>query len=334
MQFDIWNRRYTGSKYKLSTWISEIIDQYCKGDTFCDIFAGTGIVSYDRLNKQKEIIINDFLYSNEIIYKAFFVQKPFDEKIISDYSKMFSKIIPKTSDSNYVSDNFGNKFFSLNDAVKIGVIREIIEQANELNEKERAILLASLLYSIDRIANTVGHYEAYIKNTNLEDRFSFDLIHPYKTDSEIKIFRANANELAKTLDCDIVYLDPPYNSRQYSRFYHLLENITKWDKPQLYGTAQKPLPENMSDYCKTKALSAFTDLIEKLKCNYILVSYNNTYNSKSSSSKNKMELEDIERVLHAKGSVLKFETAHPYFNAGKTNFENHKELLYLVEVKK
>ena len=61
MQFDIWNRRYTGSKYKLSTWISEIIDQYCKGDTFCDIFAGTGIVSYDRLNKQKEIIINDFI---------------------------------------------------------------------------------------------------------------------------------------------------------------------------------------------------------------------------------------------------------------------------------
>lgn len=233
MQFDIWNRRYTGSKYKLSTWISEIVDQYCKGDTFCDIFAGTGIVSYARLNKQKEIIMNDFLYSNEIIYKAFFLQKPFDEKSISDYSKMFSKIVPKASDLNYVSDNFGNKFFSLNDAVKIGVIREIIEQANELNEKERAILLASLLYSIDRIANTVGHYDAYIKNINLEDRFSFDLIHPYKTDSEIKIFRANANELAKTLDCDIVYLDPPYNSRQYSRFYHLLENITKWDKSNL-----------------------------------------------------------------------------------------------------
>ena len=61
--FDLWNRRYTGSKYKLSSWISKLIEENCEGGSFCDIFAGTGIISYTMLNKMKKIYINDFLYS-------------------------------------------------------------------------------------------------------------------------------------------------------------------------------------------------------------------------------------------------------------------------------
>lgn len=61
--FDIWNRRYTGSKYKLSSWISKLIEENCEGNFFCDIFAGTGIISYTMLNKMKKIYINDFIYS-------------------------------------------------------------------------------------------------------------------------------------------------------------------------------------------------------------------------------------------------------------------------------
>ena len=61
IMFDIWNRRYTGSKYKLSSWISELIAENCKGNSFCDIFAGTGIISYSMLEKMKKIYINDFL---------------------------------------------------------------------------------------------------------------------------------------------------------------------------------------------------------------------------------------------------------------------------------
>ena len=126
----------------------------------------------------------------------------------------------------------------------------------------------------------------YMKNICIliKDLFSFELITPieYK-DKKITITRKDANELAKEIKADIVYIDPPYNSRQYSRFYHLLENITQWKKPPLYGEACKPEAENMSDYCRNSATSTFEDLISSLKCNYIVVSYNNTYNSKSSS---------------------------------------------------
>lgn len=333
--FDIWNRRYTGSKYKLSNWIGELIAEHCKGSSFCDIFAGTGIVSYTMLDKMKKIYINDFLYSNEVIYKAFFDSATYDKKLISDYHSRFQALSADNIDDNYISENFGGKFFSFSDAKKIGYIREVIEaDRDKMTEKEFSILLASLLYSADKSANTVGHYDAYIKGHDIHDVFVFDLITPYKTKkAQISISRKDSNELAKKLKCDIVYIDPPYNSRQYSRFYHVLENITCWRKPELHGVALKPDPENMSDYCRNKAKIVFKDLIDNLNCKYIVVSYNNTYESKSSSSKNKMTLEDIEAALSARGDVQRFETSHNFFNAGKTDFNNHKELIFIVEVK-
>ena len=221
----------------------------------------------------------------------------------------------------------------MNDALLIGYIREFIYQETNLNEKEKNILLASLLYSADKAANTVGHYDAYIKGKHIPDTFVFDLISPYQYDNKkIHISRQDANQLAKEISCDIVYIDPPYNSRQYSRFYHVLENITSWKKPLLFGEARKPQAENMSEYCRNSATKVFEDLINSLKCKYIIVSYNNTYDSKSSSSKNKITLEDIERILKMKGSVMIFEKSHQFFNAGKTSLNDHKELIFIAKV--
>lgn len=334
MSYEIWNRRYTGSKYKLADWIFEIIDTNCSGSSFCDIFAGTGIIAKNALNRMSDVVINDFLYSNEIIYKAFFLQSPYNKERIEYYKDVFQSLRASELQENYVSTNYGDKFFALNDAIIIGEIRERIASAKDLSEKEQAILIASLLYSADKIANTVGHYDAFIKGHTLKEQFKYELISPYQTDSKICIYREDANVLAKSLNCDIVYIDPPYNSRQYSRFYHVLENIATWRKPELYGVALKPKPENMSEFCRNTALTAFASLIYDLRCKYILVSYNNTYASKSSSSLNKMTLDNIQQVLASKGKVTCFETAHAYFNAGKTNFANHKEMLFLVEVNK
>lgn len=332
MSYQIWNRRYTGSKYKLASWIAELILDNCSGKSFCDLFAGTAVVSKAVIENFDEIHINDFLYSNEIIYKAFFEQKPYRLSVLEKYRDAFAEVDVNKLSENYVSINFGGKFFSANDAKKIGYIREAINEAN-VNDKEKNILLASLIYSLDKSANTVGHYDAYIKGKPIADKFVFDLISPYDYDNKlIYIHRKDANELAKDVSCDVVYIDPPYNSRQYSRFYHILENIVCWKKPALFGEALKPEAENMSEYCRSSATKAFDALISSLNCKYIVVSYNNTYNSKSSSSKNKITLEDIEKILSTRGSVKCFEKPHPYFNAGKTNFENHKELIYIVKV--
>ena len=334
MSFNLWNRRYTGSKYKLSEWICQLINENCQGDSFCDIFAGTAIVGLQMLPFIKKLYLNDFLYSNEIIYNAFFKKESINSVKLNKIKDEFNNTGVDTIKPNYVSKNFGNKFFSNNDALKIGYIRDKIEHISDLGSREKDVLIASLLYSIDKIANTVGHYDAYIKGKKIKDSFTYELITPVVyQDKSIYISRRDANEFAKELKCDIVYIDPPYNSRQYSRFYHLLENIAQWKKPKLYGTACKPEPENMSEYCRNSATETFRDLISSLRCKYIVVSYNNTYNSKSSSSRNKISLDDITSILTQKGTVSIYEKPYRFFDAGKTNLEDHKELIFITRVK-
>ena len=330
MKFDIKNRRDIGSKVKLLGWIFENINLKGIRSAF-DIFAGTGAVSEYIIKNTKvdSIKINDFLYSNEVIYKAFFLQSSYDLQKIQKIKVNLNNI---SLQENYFSQNFGGNFFSHNDAIKIGQIREVIENL-DLNEKEKSILLASLIYSCDRAANTVGHFEAYRKNENTVDKFKFELIKPIKTNKKIEIYRKDANDITKNQKADFIFIDPPYNSRQYSRFYHIYENLVKWEKPELFGVALKPKPENLSEYCRSSAVKVFKNLIENLDCKTIAVTYNNTYNSKSSSSKNKISFEQIYEILSKKGSMKILEQKYKFFNTGKTDLNNHKEYLFLVSVK-
>lgn len=239
---------------------------------------------------------------------------------------------PEELPDNYVSPNFGGKYFSLSDAKKIGCIREDLEQQREnLSRKEFDILLASLLYSMDKIANTVGHYDAYRKLKHVENRFQYGLVVPEDAGCVFDIYREDANELVRKVKADVAFVDPPYNSRQYSRFYHVLENIAQWKKPELEGTALKPKPENMSEYCRNQAPKVFDDLISNMDVKYIVVTYNNTYRSRSSSSRNKISLEEIRRILEKRGETKVYEKAHPCFNAGKTEFDGHKEMVFITK---
>lgn len=337
--FNMYNRRYTGSKYKLMEWIRELIKDNCEGNTFFDVFAGTGVVTEYLINDYEKFIINDFLYSNEVIYKGFLLQENYDMDKLTNIVEIYNKKDRTKLKDNYVSINFGNKYFNVDDAKLIGKIREDLENKiskKKINNKEYYILLSSLLFSIDKIANTCGHYDAYRKIDKIESKFKYELILPKKLDKKqkIEIFREDSNKLSKKVKADIAFIDPPYNSRQYSRFYHVLENITKWEKPELYGTALKPKEENMSEYCKTSAPKIFKDLIDNLNVKYIVVTYNNTYNSKSSSSKNKITLEEIKEILEEKGKTKVFDKPYKFFNAGKTDLKNHKEYVFITKVEK
>ena len=334
-RYNLENRRYIGSKNKILSWISELIDEHTQGHSFFDVFAGTGVVTREMLDKFDTFIINDFLHSNNVIYNAFFGSDIINEKRIQELAKHFQSIKTNELDDDYFVENFGGKFFSENDARIIGEIRAQIENNQEITERERAILIASLLYSTDKIANTVGHYDAYRKKVDIKDRFVFELINPINvTGKKIEIFRRDSNELAREVSADIAFIDPPYNSRQYSRFYHVLEGIVKWDKPPLVGVAMKPPAENISDYCKTTAPQVFDDLISNLNVKYIVVTYNNTYNSKSSSSRNKITHEEILNSLNKVGKTQSFEMPFQFFNAGKTDLTNHKEFVFITEVSK
>ncbi|CAI2674402.1 hypothetical protein AKUH4B402J_UNKNOWN100070 (plasmid) [Apilactobacillus kunkeei] len=334
--FKVTNRRYIGNKSKLMPWISRLITENTKGDSFFDVFAGTGSVTEWELSYFNKFFINDFLYSNEIAFKAFFGNENYDYKKISNIANDYRKINSLKYDDTYFSENYGRRFFSYNDSKKIGEIRERIELNKEINDRERSILITSLIYSADRAANTVGHYDAYRKIKNIPDKFSFELIKPEQTNGKnINIFRQDANDLVRKIQADVVFLDPPYNSRQYSRFYHVLEEIVKWDKPELYGVAMKPKAENMSDYSKTSAPTAFKDLVQHINGKYIVVTYNNTYeNAKSSSSRNKITHKEILDILNSVGKTKIFDQKYKSFNAGNDSLNNHKEFVFITEVNK
>lgn len=330
---DIENRRYIGSKTKLLDWIFEIVNKECKGESFADIFAGTGAVSARAAKSYHKIILNDILHSNFASYKGFFSHGPYNRDKVLNLVAHYNSITPAQSRATYFSKNYGGRYFTANSAKIIGHIRnDLEEKRKELNDKEYYILLTSLLYSADKIANTVGHYDAFFKKNASDKKFIFRLIEPLIKTGSVSINREDANALVKHMEADIVYIDPPYNSRQYSRFYHVLETLTLWDTPKLKGVALKRPEENMSDYCRSKAPEIFADLVKNIRAKYIVVSYNNTYNSKSSSSRNKIELDEIKKILSTKGKTKIFKKSHQAFNAGKTNFDNHQEWLFITKV--
>ncbi len=340
MSFSIENRRYIGNKSKLNDWIMQIIRSNTHDvHSFCDIFAGTGTVAATALSLRdntnaplySKVILNDLLYSNHIIYNAFFAQGQFSVSKLQTLAEEWNTV--EIKEDNWFSENYGNTYFALEVASRAGYIRQQIEDRRyELTDKEYAILLASLIYSLDRLANTVGHFEAYIKKPTDKNNLQLQLVEAQSFDT-VEIFQEDSNRLAREIQADIVYIDPPYNSRQYSRFYHVYETLVKWDKPALYGVARKPAPENMSEYCSSRAYNALQDLINHLHAKYIVVSYNNTYNSRSKSSQNKISLEQIQSILQAKGETQVFTHQYNAFNSGKTDLKDHKEYLFFTTVR-
>jgi len=377
--FNISSRRYTGAKTKLLAHIESLFLKHShifkpnQPLSFFDVFAGTGVVGgyflehFNALKKQtlqptlqnlitnsqlhfNHFIMNDFLESNFIIYQGFFAHSSVDMTTLEAIKARYNALQTQNIKENYFSQSFGSRFFSINDSKLIGFIRDDLDNLlarNEINQKTFYILLTSLIYSSDKIANTVGHYDAYRKHIILQDRFHFELIRPFKHNAKIEIFKQDSNFLAKDLIerldgkyIDVAFIDPPYNSRQYSRFYHLLETLAKNDKPELYGIARKRTGENISEYCKVNAINAFKDLIASLACytRLLIVTYNNTYTSKSSSSQNKISLEQIQQTLNLFGKTYLYEYGFKPFSSGKTDtkssFKNHKEIIFICEIVK
>ena len=331
---EIQNRRYLGNKFKLLDFIKEVVDEHCSGiETVADIFSGTGVVA--SAFTDKIIITNDILYSNYLCNMAWFgsenVRLNFLSSLIEDYN------LNKNFEENYMTENFSDTYFSKIDCSKIGLIREDIERqfiAGAITERERAILIASLIYAMDKIANTCGHYDAWRRGWIFERRLILPVLNvPAKNNGNNRCFNEDANELVRHIKADLIYIDPPYNSRQYSDTYHLLENVARWEKPPVYGVARKPDRKNLkSDYCTLKATVAFEDLIKNCRAKYILLSYNNMARKGNERSNARIADEDIFRILNDKGSVQVFSKEYKAFTTGKSNIRGNEERLFLCKV--
>lgn len=189
--------------------------------------------------------------------------------------------------------------------------------------------MASLLESADKVANTASVYGAYLKH--IKKSAQKDLkIEPalfLQTKNIHKVFNRSANDLIKEIEGDILYLDPPYNTRQYGANYHLLNTIAKYDSFVPKGKAGLRNYEK-SVYCmKNEVLQSFEDLLQKAQFKYIFLSYNN---------EGLMSIDTIKNIMKKYGKYSLMEMDYTRFRADKGMNRNYKtnittEYLHILE---
>jgi adenine-specific DNA-methyltransferase len=184
---------------------------------------------------------------------------------------------------------------------------------------------------MDKIAKTCGHYDAFRKGIVFNEHLELKIPDVSNTNNPSNCcYNDDANKIAEYIYADLVYLDPPYNSRQYCDAYHLLENVARWEKPEVFGVARKMDRSTMkSKYCTQSATEAFEQLIGDIKAKYILLSYNNMAEKGNDRSNAKISDQDIMRILEKKGEVNVFSESYKAFTTGKSDIDDNQERLFL-----
>ncbi|MFM7204265.1 MAG: DNA adenine methylase [Myxococcota bacterium] len=333
----IHSRRYLGAKTRLLDFLDSVMRaEVGPFESFADLFAGTGVVAHHFNQPEVRVLAVDLLRLNEVALRTFLGITEVDETRLEGLFQTL-EALPIESE-RYFSAHYGERFFSRADAQRLGAMRDQLQlwrSTDAISESEEALLLTSLLYAADRIAHTCGHYDAY--RLGGERLTGVQLARPLidlEANRGNQVWRGDANVLAAQVDAEVVYLDPPYNSRQYSDTYHLLENLICWEKPPVFGKAGKMNRKHLkSRYCSmVQAPRALHELVSSLHCRVIAFSYNNMAGKGHVRSNACLPDHTLREILATRGQVEVFEQPFQPFNAGKRQIEAHTERLFICRV--
>ncbi len=182
----------------------------------------------------------------------------------------------------------GRMYFRPRNARRIDLIREKIAEwrdAGHLDRGRTQLLLATLIEAADRVANTTGIYASFVKSwqPNAERELRLRPLRPVRPnggrEGGSRAFRGPARALLRRAGAvDLIYLDPPYNGRQYPGYYHIPELLAVgWDPPPALRGKTGLIPDEdlRSDWCrKGRAERALRELLEEADGGHLLFSYN------------------------------------------------------------
>lgn len=292
--------RYYGAKTKLLPFIEKVVKSTGVNGTsnFVDLFAGTTSVGRHFKKLGYTIISNDILEFSYALSKTYIeLNKQPDFKKLKSHlniknNQQIFEYLNSNADFNegFIFENYspngGRQYFTDDNALKIDTNRLLIhnwKEADYINELEYYYLITSLLRAVNLVSNVSGTYGAYLKSWDKRalNPILMDEVEIIQSNNKNKAFKKDANELIKQIKPDLLYLDPPYNTRQYASNYFILELIAEgWfdKKPKIYGkTGMREYDHQKSKYSsKSNALNALEDLVlNGSKSKYILLSYNN-----------------------------------------------------------
>jgi adenine-specific DNA-methyltransferase len=330
---------YIGSKLKLSAFLKQSIlsvagDDLCT-KTFCDIFAGTGIVGRTFKGSVKQVIANDIEQYSYVLNKNY-IENHAEIPRKLEYIKMLNELPPSEEGfifKNYCFAGSGQRnYFSNDNGKKIDAIRLKIEQwrnNNEIGENLYYFLLCSLLESADKVANTASVYGAFLKQIKASAQKPL-VLEPALfevNENTHKVFANDANELIKKISGDILYMDPPYNERQYGANYHLLNTIAEYKAFTPKGkTGLREYTRSM--YCSRDSIKTqFEDLIKNAQFKYLFLSYNN---------EGLMSVDEIRAIMSKYGKYDLFTQDYQRFKADRNinrtfAADKTKEYLHVLE---
>jgi len=317
---------YIGSKYSLLDFIDHTIKSVVGEDmshlVFCDLFAGTGIVGRHFKTQVSQVISNDWEYYSYILNRNY-IGNHLEIEGKDEYIEKLNQL--DGIDNGFIYSQYclggGNnrQYFSDENGKKIDAARVAIEEwknNGEISDDLYYFLLCSLIESADKHANTASVYGAFLKSLKKSAQKPI-VIAPatYQLNSHNhQVYREDANILIKSISGDILYLDPPYNARQYGANYHLLNTIAEYEAFEPKG--KTGLREyNKSDYCsKSVVKDSFENLIADAKFKYIVLSYNN---------EGLMSIDIIRQIMSKYGRYQVFQKEYSRFRADKAENRNH-----------
>ena len=316
--------RYIGNKRKLLDEIEAFAGEVgARGSSLFDVFAGTAAVARHFKEKGYRVVSNDNMMCSYVIQKTYVEPTRHPDfkglrKVrgvaeflrargssarealngVIDYLNLKS-----SPEEGIVFRQFtpggprGRRFFTPENGLKIDGILQLLrrwKRRGVLRQGERYTLLAALIDGADRVANISGVYGAYLKHWVTSAKRPLRLQAPIISTrgKGHRVYREDANRLVRKVKADILYVDPPYNRRQYAANYHVLEVLAeavdvedeRAYESHLYGkTGLRPYADQRSEYCLqqraagsdlTRCEVAFRDLLRGSRCPHVIVSYN------------------------------------------------------------
>ncbi|AGT43143.1 DNA adenine methylase [Treponema pedis] len=344
--------RYIGNKENILENIYTILQaNNVTGETFFDFFAGTTNVGHFFKLKGLQVSSSDILYLSYCLQKAYIEnnEEPKFENLIKNLPKQDSESLFQSSleiVANYLNSLEGvegfiyknytpsgtkelpqpRMYFIDENGKKIDAIRQQIENwknKNLISENEYFILLACLIETIGFYSNIAGVYAAFHKHWDFRALRPLELrtIQFVNNGKENIVYNDDSMNLLDKIDVDILYLDPPYNERQYAPNYHILETIAKYDEPKLRGvTGMRDYSSQKSRFCNpTTALEDLDKIVKEAKYKFLVLSYN---------SEGIMPSEKIIKTLSRYGNVKLEQFEYARFKSNNNGLARTKKTVF------